>query len=261
MNLELIVFISPILGVLFFFFIERYQLNKDYSESGRSKAILSIEAINLITSFLLSMWFLLPLVFFLQDMQLLSLSNWKVPHYLSFAISILILDFATYLNHLLHHKVPILWRLHRLHHIDRRVDSLTTFLHHPFELLTTFLNIVIFAVIFDIPLIALLTYGLISSVHSAFTHFNWLIPDKWNKYIKFLIVTPNFHRVHHSINMTEGNSNFSTVFPVWDYLFRTVIIKKNIELETIFFGIDNQLNNDTISFKNCIINPCLNLIK
>lgn len=255
MNLELISFLSPLAGVLVFFLIERLTLKDKNNINNRNKTIISLEAMNLVLSVLLSLSVLIPLVFFLAPLQIFSFSNLDVPRPISFILSFLFLDFINYIQHVLHHKLPVLWRLHRLHHSDRHMDSLTTFLHHPLEMVSGFLFTISFAVIFDVPVIVMTTYALIVGLHSPFTHFRKMIPDSIEKYLKFIFVTPNFHRVHHSLDMKEGNSNFGGVFVFWDYLFGTACTKRLIDLKNMKLGIDNQQNPDNINTIYFLKNP------
>ena len=253
MSLELIAFISPLIGVSFFFIFEKLILKTHKNIDSRVKVVASLEAINLIVNYSLSLFLLIPLVFLIAQFQIFSFSNWEVPRYISFISSILFLDFIYYLSHRLHHTVPFLWRLHRLHHTDKQIDSITTFLHHPLEVLSSFMVVVIFAVIFDIPTIALVVYGLMSGLHSGFTHLNQLLPDKVNHYLKLFIVTPNFHRVHHSIDIKESNSNFGNTFTIWDFLFKTVCLKTNGEFEGMKYGVVNY--EKIVKLTECFKNP------
>ena len=113
--------------------------------------------------------------------------------------------------------------------------------------------VVIFAVIFDIPTIALVVYGLMSGLHSGFTHLNQLLPDKVNHYLKLFIVTSNFHRVHHSIDIKESNSNFGNIFTIWDFLFKTVCLKTNGEFEGMKYGVVNY--EKIVKLTECFKNP------
>lgn len=246
MNLELIAFLSPLAGVFVFYLLEKLTLKDKNILNNRNKTIISLEAINLILSVLLSLSVLIPLVFFIAPLQIFSFSNLDVPIPVSFVLSFLFLDLVGYFQHWLHHKVPVLWRFHRLHHSDRHMDSLTTFLHHPLEVISTFIFTISFAVIFDVPVIVMTIHGMVVGLHSPFTHFRKMIPEPIEKYLNFIFVTPNFHRVHHSLDMKEGNSNFGSIFVFWDYLFGTTCIKNLIDLKKMKLGIDNQHNPDKI---------------
>ena len=255
MNLDLLAWLAPLISVAFLFFLERCYFNVKSQTKQRIATILSIEAITIFVSLALSTLILVPLVFLVAPLQFFSFSNLHVPIAISFILSFVFLDFVNYINHRLHHQIPFLWRLHRLHHSDRNMNSLTTFLHHPFELLTSFIVTIALAAIFDVPVIVLVIYGLIVGFHSAFTHLNTLLPQRTANILKFLFVTPNFHRTHHSINIKEGNANFGILFVFWDYLFKTVCHKSNSELEFLTTGIDNQQSPEKFNVSLLLLNP------
>lgn len=255
MSLDLLAFSAPLMGVLIFFLAEQLLLKDNNAVKHRAKAILSIEALNLMLSLLLSAAVLVPLVFLLAPLQLFSFSNIKLPQPMSFMISFLFLDCINYLQHRLHHKIPFLWRLHRLHHSDRHMDALTTLLHHPLEIMTGFLFTVSLAVIFDIPVIVMITYALISGLHSSFTHFRQLVPVHIEKYLKYALITPNFHRIHHSIDVKEGNSNFGGVFIFWDMLLSTLCLKNDADLMNMKLGVDSKQHSDKVELFSFIKNP------
>ncbi len=255
MNLDLLAWIAPMLSVVAFYLIERLYFKFKDQYKGRAIAILSIEVICILFSLALSIFLLAPIVYLLAPMQIFSFANLAVPIPISFMLSFLFLDLVNYFNHQLHHKVPLLWRFHRLHHSDRNMDSLTTLLHHPLELATTFFITVGLAAIFDIPVIVLIRYGLTVGLHSAFTHMNVLLPEKTEKLIKLLLVTPNFHKTHHSTKLTEGNSNFGILFIFWDYVFKTYCYKSNNALKKMATGIDNKQTPQTFSVLSFLVNP------
>ena len=165
------------------------------------------------------------------------------------------IDFTNYLIHRVSHKIPYLWKLHRLHHSDKKVDAVTTFLHHPFEIMVNSLLIIALYVVFDIPVVVIVWFSYFGAVHSAFTHTELLIPEKIDRYLKYFIITPNIHRIHHSQDMKEGNSNFGNVFPWWDILFKTYTSKTKKELMSISFGIADKESPKTNTLKNLLINP------
>jgi sterol desaturase/sphingolipid hydroxylase (fatty acid hydroxylase superfamily) len=251
MGLETIAFVAPLLGVALFLALEEREATA--RTRSRLLGIGAIQAINSATAIALSLALLAPLVFLSAPYQLFSFSEWQVPIWLSFLTSILCLDFFSYLSHRLHHKIPLLWRIHRLHHSDRRVDVFTSLLHHPLEVISGFIGIVVFAVVFDVPLIALVTYSILLGVHAAFTHMNRDLPAKIDRYARWLVVTPSFHRIHHSADLREGNSNFGAVFVYWDYLFRTVTVSR--PAEKVVFGISKVQSPPSDSIGSYLSNP------
>lgn len=255
MNLELFAWIAPVLGVLIFFALEKTYRTGTSSVSGRYQAIISMGMFAIFTNLILSTLFLVPLVMLLAPMQIFSISQIEMPRVSNFILSFLLIDFIHYLNHRIHHKIPFLWRLHRLHHSDRNVDSLTTWLHHPLEITSTFMIVITLFVIFDLPVIVMIIYSLVFGIHSAFTHFNILIPEKIDKYLSRIVVTPNAHRVHHSLDMNEGNSNYGQLFLLWDWLFGTYIHCSNKELNNMVYGIDDTQSPKKNSLYQYVINP------
>lgn len=254
MNLDLFAFLAPLLSVIVFYLYEKLFATAGVPIKHRIPVILSIEFCNLLLSLLLSALVLVPLVFILSQFQIFSFSNLPVPIPVSFVLSFLFLDFVHYLQHRLHHKIPFLWRLHRLHHSDQHMDAFTTLLHHPLELVSSFVLTISVAVFFDVPVIVLVVYALVSGLHSGFTHTKKMLPDLYDRYLRFLVVTPNIHRVHHSVDMQEGNSNFGIVFIFWDVLLNTLMIKNSQSLNSLKLGVDKHQQPDKINFVTFIKN-------
>lgn len=222
MTLEQLVFVVPLLSVTIFFSIEKAVLNRRTRWS-KVVPIAVIHGVNLGLSLGLSMTLLMPIVFAIAPFQIFSFSAWQVPVWVSFALSFLFLDCFHYWSHRLHHAIPALWRIHRLHHSDRDVDALTTVLHHPLETITGFLGVIACAVMVDVPVAALMAYSIAMGFHAGFTHLNAALPASVERLLRRIIVTPNFHRPHHSVDEGPGNSNFGAIFVFWDYLFKTAL--------------------------------------
>lgn len=253
MDLDLLSLFAPLLSVTLFLFIEKALLKRQSSKT-KMALIAVMQGINLALLIALSMLLLTPLVFLLAPFQIFSFSEWQVPVWVSFTGSLLALDLLNYVSHRLHHKLPILWRFHRLHHSDRHVDAATTLLHHPLEVISGFLVLIAFAVLFDVPLIALVIYSIMAGIHSGFTHLDYEIPATAERILKWFMITPNFHRRHHSLDMNEGNTNFGGVFVFWDYLFRTAT-SGTPSREAIAFGIDECQSPRAGSLKAYLGNP------
>lgn len=221
----------------------------------RDSALLIINLLTISISLLTSFYCLKPLVNFYSLFEIISLSNIGIPRALSIALSVFVMDLSYYALHRMHHKIPYLWRLHRLHHSDRRIDALTTVLHHPLEIISNSLLIIMFYVLFDIPVVVITWFAYVMAFHTAFTHTRLVIPERMNSFLRWFIITPNMHHIHHSKSMKEGNSNFGNVFPWWDMLFKTYIYKTRKELMRINFGISDKESPQTNTLKNLLINP------
>jgi sterol desaturase/sphingolipid hydroxylase (fatty acid hydroxylase superfamily) len=153
--------------------------------------------------------------------------GWGLFHVLGLRLSVatllgfLVLDLVIYAQHVAFHKVPLLWRLHRMHHADLDVDVSTGGRFHPFEILVSMLIKIATVIVFGIPVIAVLLFEVVLNVTSLFNHANVSMSPVVDRLLRLLVVTPDMHRVHHSILRHETDSNFGFNLPWWDRLFGT----------------------------------------
>jgi sterol desaturase/sphingolipid hydroxylase (fatty acid hydroxylase superfamily) len=140
---------------------------------------------------------------------------------LSLAFAVLVLDLERYWLHRLLHSVPVLWRCHALHHSDREIDVSTGYRHHPFEIVVVALVLPLSALALGIPGASIIAYGAVDAVAADFQHGNVTIPRWLERILAPVIVTPAMHRVHHSMDRSEADSNFGQIFSFWDRLFAT----------------------------------------
>jgi sterol desaturase/sphingolipid hydroxylase (fatty acid hydroxylase superfamily) len=131
-------------------------------------------------------------------------------------------SFATYALHRLSHTLPWLWRIHRIHHCDPHLDVSTTLRHHPLETVASTLFLGSVAAILGLSPSGIASYELIAFVIGAFSHSNISVPVAVNRALGWLIVMPAFHRMHHSVEQAETDSNFADVFAIWDRLGGTL---------------------------------------
>jgi sterol desaturase/sphingolipid hydroxylase (fatty acid hydroxylase superfamily) len=136
-------------------------------------------------------------------------------------IGFLVLDLVIYAQHIVFHKVPMLWRLHRMHHADLDIDVTTGLRFHPFEILISMLVKIATVVAFGIPVVAVLLFEVALNATSMFNHANVAIPPALDRVLRLVLVTPDMHRVHHSALRRETDSNFGFNVPWWDRLFGT----------------------------------------
>jgi len=136
-------------------------------------------------------------------------------------LGFLVLDLVIYGQHVLFHKVPALWRLHRMHHADLDFDVSTGGRFHPFEILISMLIKVAVVIAFGIPVVAVLLFEVVLNATSTFNHANVSMPPALDRLLRWLVVTPDMHRVHHSVLRHETDSNFGFNLPWWDRLFGT----------------------------------------
>ena len=144
-----------------------------------------------------------------------------LPTLLAIGVAVVLLDIAIYLQHVLFHAVPVLWRLHRMHHADIDVDVTTGSRFHPGEiLLSMLLKLASISALGASPL-AVVSFEVLLNIGSMFDHANLRLPSGADRVLRLFVVTPDMHRVHHSAAAVETNTNFGFTFPWWDYLCGT----------------------------------------
>jgi sterol desaturase/sphingolipid hydroxylase (fatty acid hydroxylase superfamily) len=154
-----------------------------------------------------------------QNWGLLNLLGW--PAWLEVAVGVLALDLVVYLQHAMFHTMPILWRLHMMHHADLDIDVTTGLRFHPIEIiLSMIIKMAVVAALGPSPF-AVILFEVILNGTAMFNHGNVKLPLALDRFLRLLVVTPDMHRVHHSVTIRETNSNFGFNFPWWDRLFGT----------------------------------------
>ena len=144
-----------------------------------------------------------------------------VPLWLAAILGFLILDLVIYAQHYIFHHVPALWRLHRMHHADLDIDVTTGGRFHPIEILISMGIKIAIVLAFGIPAVAVLIFEVVLNATSMFNHANVRMPLWLDRIVRLFVVTPDMHRVHHSILRAETDSNFGFNLPWWDRLFGT----------------------------------------
>ena len=144
-----------------------------------------------------------------------------LPPWIAGVLGFLILDFVIYLQHVIFHHVPVLWRLHRMHHADLDFDVSTGLRFHPFEILISMAIKIAVVLAFGIPALAVVVFEIALNATSMFSHSNVAMPGWLDRLVRLVVVTPDMHRVHHSVVRRETDSNFGFNLPWWDWLFRT----------------------------------------
>src|SRR5229473_6104838 len=143
------------------------------------------------------------------------------PSWLAVLVCVIVLDLAIYLQHVLFHAVPALWRLHRMHHADLDVDVTTGARFHPIEILASMAVKLATVAALGAPAEAVLAFEILLNATSMFNHANIRMSAACDRMLRWILVTPDMHRVHHSIVPRETNSNFGFNLPWWDRLFGT----------------------------------------
>ena len=159
----------------------------------------------------------------------------QVPVWIKLIVGVALLDMVTYWFHRTAHKVPLLWRFHRVHHSDSSMDASTNFRSHPIELLFWFgTSNIVASAIFGLDLLTLGLYFLVATPFFFLEHSNFRFPKWLDKTLGLIFTTPNLHKVHHEQDQYYTDSNFSDIFILWDRIFGTY---KHKPVEEIKFGL------------------------
>jgi sterol desaturase/sphingolipid hydroxylase (fatty acid hydroxylase superfamily) len=158
--------------------------------------------------------------------------------------SVIVLDMAIYLQHVMFHAVPLLWRLHRVHHADLDFDVTTGARFHPIEILLSMLIKFAVIVLLGPPLAAVVIFEVLLNAMAMFNHSNVHMPLALDRILRMLIVTPDMHRVHHSHLADETNSNFGFNLSVWDRIFGTYRAQPAAGHTKMVIGIDTFRDPD-----------------
>ena len=144
-----------------------------------------------------------------------------LPYWLAIVIGVLLLDFIIYLQHATFHAFPIFWRLHMIHHTDLDFDTTTGVRFHPLEILLSMVIKIGAVFVLGIVPLAVILFEILLNATSLFNHGNVRLPQPIDRVLRFFVVTPEMHRVHHSVIIRETNSNFGFNLPWWDRVFGT----------------------------------------
>ncbi len=177
------------------------------------------------------------------------LFNYKeVPFMVAAIASIVIMDFIIYLQHVMVHAVPVLWRVHRVHHADLDFDVTTGARFHTIEIILSMLIKFATILLLGPPVVAVLIFEVVLNATSMFNHGNVRLPQSIDRWLRWIVVTPDMHRVHHSINDDEANSNFGFNLPWWDRLFGTYCDQPREGHEGMTIGIHKYREPKTVSW-------------
>jgi len=178
-----------------------------------------------------------------------------VPSWVPIVVSMLLFDLAIYGQHVVFHKVPLLWRLHRVHHTDLAFDVTTGVRFHPFEILISLIYKAALAIALGAPPEAVVLFEVVLSAASLFNHGNVRLPGGLDAVLRLLIVTPDMHRVHHSAIRDETDSNFGFSISVWDRLFGTYRAKPAKGIDGMTIGLEDFKDPARLGFGQLLVLP------
>ncbi len=177
------------------------------------------------------------------------------PYWLAVALTVVVLDFAIYLQHVMFHAVPALWRLHRMHHADLDIDVTTGTRFHPIEILLSMLIKLTLVAALGPPALGVLVFEVLLNATSMFNHGNLNIPLGVDRVLRWFVVTPDMHRVHHSVVAHETNSNFGFNLPWWDRLFGTYRAQPAAGHAAMTIGIEQFRDAGDLRLDRMLVQP------
>jgi sterol desaturase/sphingolipid hydroxylase (fatty acid hydroxylase superfamily) len=148
-------------------------------------------------------------------------NKFETSSWLAIVTSVILLDMIIYWQHVLFHRIPVLWRIHRMHHADMDIDVTTGSRFHPIEIIISMLIKFASIIVLGVPVIAVIIFEVVLNLTAMFNHSNAKLPLGLDKVVRTIIVTPDMHRVHHSVKPKEYNNNFGFNLSLWDKLFKT----------------------------------------
>ena len=151
------------------------------------------------------------------------LNNIAWPNWVEILLAILILDFVIWGQHLITHKIPLLWRLHQVHHSDKEMDVTTAIRFHPLEIALSMLLKIGLIYLLGPLAFAVILFEIILNGSALFNHANIYLPKKLDAIVRLVLVTPDMHRVHHSVHRDEHDSNYGFSLSIWDRMFGTYV--------------------------------------
>lgn len=174
---------------------------------------------------------------------------------IEFIATLIIMDFVIYGQHLVTHRVPILWRLHRVHHTDTGFDTSTALRFHPLETLVSLGTKAFFVAVLGIAPLSIFVFEILINFAAMFHHSNFSLPYSLEKVLRLFIVTPDMHRIHHSVRSEETDSNFSFFISAWDKIFGTYTHAPQSDPVSMTIGLETDRELEKQSFLSLLKQP------
>ena len=182
-------------------------------------------------------------------------AHWNIPAWGQWLATLLLMEAIAYALHRLSHAWPWLWRLHAVHHSDIELDATTTHRHHPLEsLVAAFVTLPVLLVLVPPPA-AVFAYSLLALAVSTVSHGNLRLPTALDKALRLLVVTPAFHRLHHSALRAQTDSNYATVFPLFDYVLGSTSAMADDGGRRLKIGLETQRDAASQSLAAMLLAP------
>ncbi len=178
-----------------------------------------------------------------------------MPVWCAVVLSLLLLDLLVYWQHRLFHRIPVFWRMHAMHHSDVQFDASTGLRFHPLEIVVSMLLKMGVVAVLGAPLLAVVLFEMLLNASALFNHANIKLPTRFEYYLRGLIVTPDMHRIHHSVNPAEHHRNFGFMLSVWDRLFNSYCREAKQNPQTMELGLKRFRQPEEQTLKALLIQP------
>ncbi|PIE43296.1 MAG: sterol desaturase [Gammaproteobacteria bacterium] len=246
------------LSLFFLFGCLELLIPRRYLRQPKSTRWVTNFSIAILDSLLVKWLFPLTAVMFaaLCQAQGIGLFNWlALPLWVNVVVGVVLLDLAIYSQHVLFHLHPMLWRLHRMHHTDLDLDVSSAARFHPLEILLSMLIKFMVIVVLGISPVGVLIFEVVLNGMALFNHSNIRLPPWLDSGLRKILVTPDMHRVHHSIERRETNSNFGFNLSVWDRWFGTYCKEPTLGQEDMVIGLPRFRHIEKQKFIHLLIQP------
>ncbi len=259
---ELVVRLSAFAGVFFVMALAELALPKRALQASKPRrwlTNLSIVGIDMLLVRLMGA-FAIPLaavaVALYADAQGFGLFNWLAwPAWMEILLAVIVLDLAIWFQHLISHKVPIFWRLHQVHHADVDFDVTTALRFHPIEIGLSMLYKIALVLLLGPAAVAVVLFEVILNGCAMFNHANVALPRGLDRVLRLIIVTPDFHRVHHSVLPHEHNGNYGFNLSIWDRLFATYTAQPSAGHDGMTIGLSRYQSEQPTQLGWCLLLP------
>lgn len=246
-----------IIGLLFFIALETY-FSKRKQNQPKLQRLARHFSLSILGTFLTRLLLpLLPVSAALWAEQ----KGWGVLNYLELkhwvfgVLAFVVLDLVIYWQHRCFHYFPILWRLHRMHHSDTELDASSGIRFHPIEIFLSSILKIIVVILLGAPALFVLLFEIVLNLTSLFTHTNMRLPQSFEKKLRYFIVTPDMHRIHHSVDEKEHNKNFCFNLSCWDRLFGSYLDKAAEDQMTMRMGLEKYRSEKSQRLVELLRNP------
>lgn len=250
MENENIIRLSVFLGLLCLFSLLEYLIPRRGMLGSKTKRVVANLSLVVVDSIAVKV--ILPMTAGLFAVWVAEQDKALLGFHMPVILAIILLDMVIYWQHRVSHVVPIFWLFHQVHHSDNAIDTSTALRFHPVEIVLSMLVKFAAIIIFGIPVMAIVIFEIVLNGTALFNHSNMRVP--FDKVLRLFIVTPDMHRVHHSVIPSETNSNYGFNLPWWDHIFGSYVAQPKQSHEKMKIGL-NQYDGGETSLVKLLLMP------